>query len=228
MSIFLIVAALAPQLDASRLVQGQQCYEMLRGGEPFGFTRQDVEAVPSVQGPAWQIRIEQIIPANRFRFVDTFLVRQDTLAPIAFHSVLRGEEIARLLYLGDRVVGWKKGEEAVVPVDVAHDEPVLEGNLWGLTLSSLPLEPGFSTRIPVYQYHRGLTEFVIDVTGEETIDTPSGPREVWHVALGHSPEQRATYLMGKDDGVEYGYRGPNFVQAMMPDCAEVDALDGSF
>lgn len=228
MPISLLLASLIAQPDATRLAEGQRCYQMLRGGEPFGFTRQTVEAAPSIQGSAWQIRIEQIIPANSFRFTDTFLVRSDTLAPIAFHSVLKGEEIARLLYMGDRIVGWKKGEQAAEPVDLALDAPVLEGNLWGLTLSSLPLEAGYSVRFPVYQYHRNLTEFVIDVTGEETIETPDGQREVWLVKLGHSPEQRATYLIGKEDGREYGYRGSGFAQEMMADCSAIEALDGQF
>lgn len=228
MSLSLMLAAALIHPDASRLTEGQRCYEMQRGGEPFGFTRQTIEAAPSIKGPAWNIRIEQIIPANDFRFTDTFLVERDTLAPIAFHSVLKGEEIARLLYFGDRVTGWKKGEEAVERVDLSLEEPVLEGNLWGLTLSSLPLDEAYSVRIPVYQYHRNLTEFVIDVEGEETIETPDGPRDVWLVKLGHSPEQRATYLIGKADGTEYGYRGPGFSQAMLADCTAVEALDGKF
>lgn len=230
MTITLAVAlALTPiTLDGERLEEGRHCYVLEAGGQPMGHVRETIAAAPSIAGPAWSIRVEQLLPARGVEFVDHFLVTRDTLRPVAFHSVLNGEEIARLLYLEDQVVGRKKERESgeIVRVDEAHGG-VIEGNLWGATLSAMTLEAGGSYRPTYYQYREGVGAFAIDVTGEDRIDFEGEEVDVWLVAMGFSEARQTTYLIGKEDGRDYGTRGQGFAQTRLPDCSALDALSSS-
>ena len=110
-------------------------------------------------------------------------------------------------------------------MDLNADGPVLDGNLWGPLLAALNLEDGMQLRPQIYQYNDGLGNFVIDVTGVDTIETADGPRDVYLVDMGFSEDRLTTYLIGKADGTEYGSRSGNFSTTRLPDCAGLDAAD---
>lgn len=226
MSISLAAAlALTPvALDGNRLEEGQHCFVLEAGGQEMGHVRETIAAAPSIAGPAWSIRVEQLLPARGIAFVDQFLVTRDTLRPVAFHSVLNGEEIARLLYLEDQIVGWKKDRQSgqVVRVDEQHGG-VIEGNLWGPTLSAMTFEKEGRYRPAYYQYHEGQGTFAIDVVGEDRVRIDGEDVDVWLVAMGFSDARQTTYLIGKADGRDYGTRGERFAQTRLPDCSALDS-----
>ena len=168
-----------------------------------------------------------MLPERGVNFVDHFLLERETLSPVAFHSILNGQEIARLSYLNGRIFGkrFDRQDQATKPVDLAPDGPVLDGNLWGPLLAALKLENGMQLRPQIYQYNTGLGTFVIDVAGVETIDTVDGPRDVYLVEMGFTQDRLTTYLIGKDDGTEYGTRANNFSTTRLPDCTGVGHTD---
>ena len=214
-------------IDGDRLQEGQTCFALKAGENVVGFQRETITPAVSIEGPAWRIVSEQVLPERGITFVDHFLHDRETLAPVAFHSILNGQEIARLSYLNGRIFGkrFDRQEKAGKPVDLNADGPVLDGNLWGPLLAALNLEDGMQLRPQIYQYNDGLGNFVIDVTGVDTIETADGPRDVYLVDMGFSEDRLTTYLIGKADGTEYGSRSGNFSTTRLPDCAGLDAAD---
>lgn len=218
----------APQwtkfVDGTRLEEGQACFAMKMGDEVIGFQRETVTPAVSIEGPAWSIVSEQVLPARGINFVDHFLLDRATLQPVAFHSILNGQEIARLSYLDGRIFGKRldRQEKVAKPVDLTPEGPVLDGNLWGPLLAALKLSEGLQLRPQTYQYNNGMGAFVINVTGVDTIETPGGPREVYLVDMGVTEDRLTTYLIGKDDGTEYGTRSNNLSTTRLADCTGVD------
>ncbi|MEL7689906.1 hypothetical protein [Citromicrobium bathyomarinum] len=212
-------------IDGDRLKEGQTCFALKAGEDVVGFQRETITPDVSIEGPAWRIVSQQVLPERGITFVDHFLLDRETLAPIAFHSILNGQEIARLSYLNGRIFGkrFDRQDKSAKPVDLTPEGPVLDGNLWGPLLAALDLEEGMQLRPQIYQYNDGLGRFVIDVTGVDTIETVDGPREVYLVDMGFSEDRLTTYLIGTADGTEYGTRADGFSTTRLPSCAGVDA-----
>ena len=214
-------------IDGTRLEEGQACFALKAGENVVGFQRETITPAVSIEGPAWAIVSEQVLPERGITFVDHFLLDRQTLAPVAFHSILNGQEIARLSYLDGRIFGkrFDRQEKVAKAVDLMPDGPVLDGNLWGPLLAALDLEDGMRLRPQTYQYNTGLGQFVIDVTGKETIETVDGPREVFLVNMGVSEDRLTTYLIGTTDGTEYGTRADGFATTRLRDCSGLSAAD---
>ncbi len=204
-----------PGIDGTRLAPGSACYAVLRGDRELGATLQTVEATEVDGVPAWDIVVHQRLAGGAFDLRDHFVLRRTDLAPIRFDS-RDAAKAARtghphtvsLAYAADHVHGSRTAEGTTTPIDVALPEPVLEGNLWGLTFGALPLAEGAAFRLPFYQYDKGLGSFSIAVTGSETVETPRGPLEAWTLAVDPGSGAETTYLIAKADGAELGARSP--------------------
>ncbi|ANU08313.1 hypothetical protein [Paraurantiacibacter namhicola] len=216
----------ASAFDGTRLHEGQACYAITQDGTAVGFQRETITASTSVEGPAWHIVSEQVMPARKFTFVDHFLLDRSSLQPVAFHSVLGGREIARLSYVDGRVVGraMDRTTGGVVTVDKAVEPGTLEGNLWSPLLHAAPLERDYSAQPPIFSYSGSGERFRIHVAGEDTIETPAGPRKAWLVEMGYKGGNATTYMVARDDGTVLGSRSGPFGTQLLASCDGVEDL----
>lgn len=230
-----LLIALAPALvqtpvavpDGARLAESRTCYtlNMTRDGvsRPVGVTWQTVERTERDGRPALEIVVHQSINGGAFDMRDTFVVDAATLRPLSLVNRRNGEDHVTLAYGDDRITGRRVGPDgAVQPIDVPLDEPVWDGNLWGLTFAALPLAEGASFSLPYWQYDKGFGRFSVRVTGSETVEADGGPVEAWVVeaAPGEGPPMR--YLIGKTDHREISYGAAQGSQTPGGDCSALE------
>lgn len=232
-----LLIALAPALvqtpaatpDGARLAESRTCYtlNMTRDGasRPIGVTWQTVERADRDGRAVLEIVVHQSINGGAFDMRDAFVVDAATLRPLSLVNRRNGEDHVTLAYAEDRITGQRVGADgAVQPIDVPLEEPVWDGNLWGLTFAALPLAEGATFSLPYWQYDKGFGRFSVRVTGSETVEGESGPVEAWVVeaAPGEGPPMR--YLIGKTDHREISYSAAQGSQTSGGDCS---ALEGA-
>ena len=83
---------------------------------------------------------------------DRFLLRAHDLRPIQLDTDRDGSPHVHLKYSDRHISGWKTVGATKKPIEVELSGPVWVGNLWGLTLASLPLTAGTDLTLPTYQY----------------------------------------------------------------------------
>lgn len=220
----LLGASQGPAPDGSRIHEDRACYTitMNRGGieTPMGVTWQTIERATVGGRAVLRVVVHQRVAGGAFDMRDAFLLDAATLRPIRLENDRKGERHVTLTYGADAVTGERVEDGAVHEVDVALPGPVWEGNLFGVTFGALPLAAGATFEVPFYQYDKGLGAFRVRVTGEETVTTPDGPVAAWVLDVstgGDGPP--LTYLIGKADGRELGYRSARGGQSLGGDCS---------
>ena len=220
----LLGASQGPLPDGTRIHEDRACYTITlnRGGveTPMGVTWQTIERA-TVEGRAvLRVVVHQRVAGGPFDMRDTFLMDAATLRPIRLENDRKGERHVTLDYADGRVTGSRTEADGAHAVDAALPGPVWEGNLFGVTFAALPLAAGATFEVPFYQYDKGLGAFSVRVTGEETVTTPEGPVDAWVLDVSTGGEgPPLTYLIGKADGRELGYRSARGGQSLGGDCS---------
>lgn len=219
-----IAPAPLPRVDGKRLRAGAACYSIEREGAPIGVTFQSITPARVGRTPAWRIVVHQRIGGGRFDLRDEFLVRRSDLRPFSLDS-RRGTRAAgagwheiRVDYRPNRISGTRALPAGVQTIDVPVDGPIWEGNLWGITFAALPLQDGRRFRLPFWQYDKGFGEFIVNVVGSQTTDTPTGKAEAWVVEAGDDPKRLVRYLISKRTRAELGYGAAGMSQRLGGDC----------
>lgn len=212
-----------PRVDGRRIRAGTTCYAIERGGAPIGVTFQSISPTRARGVPAWRIVVHQRIAGGRFELRDSFVVRRSDLRPISLDS-RRGTRSAaawheiQVNYGSRRITGTRAQPDGVTPIDVPLTAPVWEGNLWGVTFAALPLRQGARFRLPFWQYNKGFGTFIVNVTGSQMVDTPTGRTDAWVLEAGDNPERLVRYLIAKRTGAELGYGAADMQQRIGGDC----------
>jgi hypothetical protein len=222
LALIAVVAQDTPPIDGARLQPADRCSELLYNGQLIGVSRTIIKAVDHQGIRAWDIVIHQSVPTRSFDMRDHFVVRADTLRPLAFDNSRSGVERVRLVYADTSIAGSRSDKGVATPVAVVAPSPVWEGNLYGPLFAALPLREGGDYTIPSYQYDKGIGRFVVKVTGSETIVTPEGPVEAWTLDIDSGGPFHATYLIAKRDGTELGTRSGPFTSRLGGDCSNLD------
>lgn len=217
--------------DGSRLIVGDSCYAIELNGEVMGATRQVVREVEHEGRPAWRIEIHQRLPAMQFDVRDTFVVDRRDLSAIRYESDRAASAHApaqsiRISYGPDRLEGSKVEGDVLTPIEAQLGDPVLDGNLWGLTFSGLELYDGAHHSLSFWHYDKGFGQFSVAVVGDRAIETPDGPVDAWVLEAGDGSGRTTTYLIAKDDHAELGYSAGPFRQTLGGDCTGFSALEG--
>ena len=214
--------------QGARVVPGDQCFAITRpdaaSGDDvvIGATHQVIRRVRIDSRAAFDIVVNQSVPAAKFAMRDHFVLARADLTPIAFDSRRNGVDHVSLSYAPGRVTGRRIEKGATVPIDVAVPTPVWEGNLWGVTFGALPLAAGRSFALPFYQYDSGIGRFDLAVTGSERVATPTGAVDAWTVAIVKDGKPGGTALIAKRDGRELGLRSPRGGTRLGGDCKGLD------
>lgn len=224
-----IQAAESP-VNGTLLSEGEQCFTMFRetptGEIRIGNTWQSVIATELYSGPAWKIVVHQRGVNGSFDMRDQFLLHRNDLRPISLKSVAKrnGELIheVELIYSDSAVVGKKHvpGGEPII-IERSFDQPVWDGNLWGLTFASLPLEEGKHYEIPAFQYDKGESTFIVDVVGTENKKMDGGEFDVVVMKGGMKGSDQVEYLIRQSPRAEIGYRRDGFNQELGGDCSGI-------
>jgi hypothetical protein len=216
--------ATLPRVDGSRIRSGSSCYVIERGGNPIGTTFQSVQRARAGRIPAWRIVVHQRAGGGRFELRDEFLVRRSDLRPIGLNS-RRGTRSAgsgwhdiQVAYTPRAITGTRAQPTGVQPINVPLDQPVWEGNLWGITFAALPLRQGSRFRLPFWQYDKGFGAFLVNVTGSQSVETPAGKVDAWVLEAGDDPARLMRYLIAKKTGAELGYSAGDMQQRLGGDC----------
>jgi hypothetical protein len=219
-----LVPPAVPRVDGRRLQAGTACFAIERGGAPIGVTFQSVQAARAGRVPAWRIVVHQRVGGGRFELRDEFLVRRSDLRPIRLDS-RRGARGAspgwheiQIQYGATRITGTRTQQNGSAPIDVALGSPVWDGNLWGVTFGALPLREGGRFRLPFWQYDKGFGTFIVNVTGSEVVETPTGRTDAWVLEAGDDPGRLVRYLISKRTGAELGYGAGDMRQRIGGDC----------
>jgi hypothetical protein len=213
--------------DGARLAESRTCYtlNMTRDGvsRPIGVTWQTVERAERDGRPVLEIVVHQSINGGAFDMRDAFVVDAATLRPLSLINRRKGQDHVTLAYGDDRITGQRTGTDgAVQAIDVPLEEPVWEGNLWGLTFAALPLAEGASFSLPYWQYDKGFGRFSVRVTGSRSVETATGPVEAWVVEAAPGEGAPMTYLIGKADHHEISYSAAQGSQTPGGDCSALE------
>jgi hypothetical protein len=174
--------------------------------------------------PVLRIVVHQSVNGGAFDMRDVFTLDAATLRPLRLENTRKGVTHIRAVYGPDRITGERhEAGGTTAAIDVPLTGPVWDGNLFGLTFAALPLAEGATFVLPYWQYDKGFGDFTVRVTGSETVQTPAGPVEAWVLDAGPSPESRLTYLIGKTDHRELGYRAGPGSQMLGGDCSALEA-----
>ena len=182
------------ELDDSRLRPGSwEVTVTIHRGEqvmPGGTVRYDLAALPDGR---WAYIAT--VTSERGTATDTSIAHRATLVPITH----RGHSAARVLsldYDGRRVTGTlAPRDSAPHPIERTTDAPTFDAAMLDLVLGSLPLAPGYETRLPLYvEEQGGLTWVGVTVEGETSADGVAA----WSVLVS-MPPRTVRYLLARDD-----------------------------
>jgi hypothetical protein len=222
---FDIQTAPAHAPDGALIQPDRACYQIIAptpdGPRPMGVAWQTIERKDRDGRAVLEVVVHQRVMGGRFDMRDLFVLDAATLRPLSLTNTRHGETHVELAYADDRISGEKHEETGVTPVDVPLTGPVWEGNLYGVTIAALPLEPGRTYTVPTYQYDKGLGSFTVSRTGEETVETPDGARPALVVEMSAGPGSTLTYLIDAQTRRELGYRSARGSQMLGGDCSEL-------
>jgi hypothetical protein len=213
--------------DGARLAESRTCYtlNMTRDGvsRPVGVTWQTVTRAERDGRPVLEIVVHQSMGGGAFDMRDAFVVDAATLRPLSLVNRRMGRDHVTLAYGDDRITGQRiEADGAVQAIDVPLQEPVWDGNLWGLTFAALPLAEGASFSLPYWQYDKGFGRFAVRVTGSRTVEAATGPVEAWVVEAQAGEGPPTTYLIGKEDHDEISYSVAQGSQTPGGDCSALE------
>jgi hypothetical protein len=217
----------APTVPNGRLLAlGQYCYTMtaLVNGQskPIGATFQSITRKQVNGIDALAVVVHQRLFNGKFDMRDSFLLRRNNLRPITLDTDRNGSPHVHLDYSEQRITGWKMVSEVKSPIDIAVDGPVWDGNLWGETFAALPLKPGISLTLRVYQYDSGFETFYINVLDQKKERTAKGTLRAWILKAGVKPSEQVEYTVSTHPGLEISYMAGPSSQHLGGDCVGVN------
>lgn len=234
--LMMIVAGAATGMvspEASHLRPGGQCFTITRGGTAVGKTWQEIRSIRFEGRRAWDVVVHQRQDDGSFDMRDHFVLDHTTLRPITLDSQRGTDRDAKdwhrvaLRYSADRITGTRETKEGVVPIDVALNHPVWDGNLWGLTFASLPLRTAGRYALPFWQYDKGFGTFTVNVVGREDVAVPGGRAAAWVLEAGDDTSNLLRYFVASGAPMEIGYRAGPFGQTLGGDCTALSAATSS-
>lgn len=118
-------------------------------------------------------RTETIWVRDELVQVDSFTLHRQTLAPLSMVSSSTEKGVALAFTAG----GVRRVDEGGRRPDTSHiplPEPVFAAGITDLLLGSLPLTPGYTARLAVYDVADGIDTIAIEVEGFESVPLPEG------------------------------------------------------
>lgn len=227
-----LLAGIDPHaVPESRLTAGEACYAVELNGQVMGATRPVVWEVSHEGRPTWRIDVHQRLPAMQFDVRDTFIVDRGDLSAIHYGSDRAASDRApaqriRLSYDRDRLEGSRAVAETLTPIEAPLGDPVLDGNLGGLTFSGLDRYDGARHTLSLWHHDKGFGEFTVAVVGDRLVETPDGPLDAWVLEAGDGSGRTTAYLIAKTAHAELGYSAGPFAQRLGGDRSGFLALDG--
>ncbi|MFB6249575.1 MAG: hypothetical protein ABEL97_13495 [Salinibacter sp.] len=125
--------------------------------------------------PAWQI----VDAAQSGAQTDTLIVDRTSLRPL--RRRVGGKASVRLTFDSTSVRGRLTMRGQTRDVQQNFDRPVLASTAnMEVALAALPLEPGYTARLPVYQLQQqAVATTTVHVTGTDTVETPADTFETY-------------------------------------------------
>ena len=130
---------------------------------------------------------------------DTLLVEEASLKPVQRRAGGRGN--VSLAFSDTSVTGTLTMRGQTMDVDHSLDRPALGSTAnVEIALAALPLEEGFSARLPVFQLRQQtVATTTVEVTGTETVKVPAGSFETYVIkATSEGPAPSGTYYVQKE------------------------------
>lgn len=122
----------------------------------------------SASGTPLVLRVQRL-QRNTMQLIDSTWTDARTLAPRARRSLQQSRRVL-LEFNGARVKGSLAPLDAPpVPVDTTLRLAPFDAGNWELVLRALPLATGYAARLPVYDLDGGLREYLVQVTGQTTM-----------------------------------------------------------
>jgi dipeptidyl aminopeptidase/acylaminoacyl peptidase len=113
--------------------------------------------------------------------LDSLVLHRASLRPLSRHQ--KGPFTLQMTYTDTSASGTLEVRGRSTSISTTFSEPTLAGgsNDW-MALATLPLEPGFTTRLQVFEpRQQALKTAQYEVTGTETVTTPAGSFEAYVV-----------------------------------------------
>lgn len=152
------------------------------GGAPIGRMTIRTRLVP-MDGAAVIVRTEAIWMDDELVQVDSFTLDRRTLAPLAMRSSSTDTGV-RLEFTRGSVRQVNEGDWGADTSDVPLPEPVFAAGTTDLLLGALPLRPGYTARLAVYDAADGIDTVAIEVQAVEEVALPDGGSiSTWRVAV---------------------------------------------
>jgi len=122
----------------------------------------------SASGTALVLRVQRLQRAT-MQLIDSTWTDARTLAPRARRSLQQTRRVL-LEFSGARVKGSLAPLDAPpVPLDTTLRLAPFDAGNWEIVLRALPLAIGYAARLPVYDLDGGLREYLVQVTGQTTM-----------------------------------------------------------
>jgi hypothetical protein len=150
-----------------------------------------------IDGTPFIVRTEAIWMDEELVQVDSFTLQRSTLAPRSLHSA-SAESSVRLEFTTDAVRRVEAGDWGADTADVPLPGPVFLAGTTDLLLGSLPLRPGYSASLAVYDAQDGFDTLTVEVEVMEEVPLPSGGSiSTWRVGVTEG-SRVSTYWMDRE------------------------------
>jgi hypothetical protein len=207
------------------LAPGRYCYTITaakNGVEtPVGVTFQSISPGQSGGIETLAVVVHQHMFSGKFDMRDSLLLRRNDLRPIRLDTDRDGAPHVHLEYSDQHITGWKMSDGTKKTITVDLNQPVWDGNLWGLTFAAMPLRPDASLTLPTYQYDSGLGTFYVNVQGQRQEESPSGSLQAWVIKAGLSRSEQIEYIVSTQPGFEFAYSAGPTAQHLGGDCSGI-------
>lgn len=166
-------------------VGGVQEFDLIEedgSGEPAGRMVIRTRLVP-VDGTPAIVRTETVWMDDEVVQVDSFALDRRTLAPLALRSASVQTGV-QLDFFARHVRKVDNGDWGADTSEVALPEPVFLGGSTDLLLGALPLAPGYTAKLAVFEAQDGLDTIAVQVEAMEDVALPGGGSvPAWRVAV---------------------------------------------
>jgi hypothetical protein len=184
-------------MDGSKLAPATLSYNAtmkVRGKSIDLSSTRTITATSTKGTPTWTVVNKTQTP--RATVTDSLIMDRSTLRPVSQHQ--RGPITVNVTYTDTSASGTMKVRGHSTSISTTFDAPTLAGGSHDLVaLGTMPMEPGFSTSLPVFTPRRQKVRTAnFKVTGMETVKTPAGSFD--------------TYVVERDGGQRqsYGHGAP--------------------
>ena len=148
-------------------------------GEPDGEYVMETR-LADVGGRPAVVRRERMSFLGRVVQADSFALDRATLAPLLLRAEGMGGGSA-IDFSAGRATGWREGEDGRKKVDVRLAGPVFLAGSMDLVLGALPLAPGYTADLALFEPGAGPVTARVEVAGVEEVATGGGTLRAWRV-----------------------------------------------